>query len=128
MNLTRNSQSMSDWEAAVQAAQSRKAEDILVLDIQAVSSLTDKFILCAGANPKQVQAISDAIEEDLRARGARPFGIEGYANAEWILMDYGDLVVHIFSPAAREYYALDRLWRGAPRVEVPEVIPEAALV
>ena len=119
---------MSDWEAAVQAAQSRKAEDILVLDIQAVSSLTDKFVLCTGANPKQVQAISGAIEEDLRAQGARPLGIEGYANTEWILMDYGDLVVHIFSPAAREYYALDRLWRGAPRVEVPEVIPEAALV
>ncbi len=120
---------MSDWEAAVRAAQSRKAEDIVVLDIQAVSSLTDKFILCTGANPKQVQAISAAIEVELKQQGARALGIEGYANAEWILVDYGYLVVHIFSPVAREYYSLERLWRGAPRIAVPEVdLSEAALV
>jgi ribosome-associated protein len=120
---------MSDWETAVQAAQSRKAEDIVVLDIQAVSSLTDKFILCTGTNPKQVQAISDAIEAELKRNGARALGIEGYAHAEWILVDYGYLVVHIFSPVAREYYALERLWRGAPRINVSEAdVPKAALV
>ena len=111
---------MSDWEAAVHAAQTRKAEDIVVLDIQAVSSFTDKFVLCSGANSRQVQAISDAIQKDLRAEGVRPFGIEGYPNADWRLMDYGHFVVHVFSATAREFYALERLWKTAPRVEVPE--------
>ena len=111
---------MFDWEAAVHAARSRKAQDILVLDIEAVSSFTDKFILCTGANSRQVQAISGAIEKSLKDGGARPLGIEGYANAEWILMDYGDFVVHVFSPAARQLYSLERLWKTAPRVEIPE--------
>ena len=114
--------SMSDWETAVHAAQSRKAEDILVLDIQAVSSFTDKFILCTGTNPKQVQAISDAIAQDVKREGSHALGVEGYANGEWILMDYGHLVVHVFSPVARDYYALERLWKRAPRVEVPEAV------
>jgi len=111
---------MSDWEAAVHAAQTRKAEDILVLDIQAVSSFTDKFILCTGTTARQVQAISDAIEKGLKDEGVRPLGVEGYSNAEWVLMDYSDFVVHIFSPAARDFYSLERLWKSAPRVELPE--------
>jgi len=115
---------MFDWEVAVHAAQSRKAEDILILDIEAVSSFTEKFILCTGTNPKQVQAIASAVELDVKQEGVRALGIEGYSNAEWILIDFGHFVVHVFSPAAREYYALERLWKTAPRIEVPE----AALV
>ena len=111
---------MFDWEAAVHAARSRKAQDLLVLDIEVVSSFTDTFILCTGANSRQVQAISEAIEQSLKDGDTRPLGVEGYANAEWILMDYGDFVVHIFSPAAREFYSLERLWKNAPRVEIPE--------
>lgn len=111
---------MSDWEAAVHAAQTHKAEDIVVLDIQAISSFTDKFVLCSGTNSRQVQSISDAILKDLRAEGVRPFGIEGYSNADWILMDYGHFVVHVFSATAREFYSLERLWKTAPRVDVPE--------
>ncbi len=111
---------MSEWEIAVQAAQSKKAEDIVVLDIGKVSSFTDTFVVCSGSNTRQNQAISDAIQTTLKQEGVRAAGIEGFQNAEWILMDYGDFVVHVLSPEARKYYDLERLWRKAPRIPVPE--------
>lgn len=111
---------MSEWEQAVQAAQSKKAEEIVILDIHAVSSFSDRFVICTGNNPRQVQAISDAIEMALKAEGVRPIGIEGYNAAEWILMDYGDFVIHIFVPETRKFYDLERLWKNAPRIPVPE--------
>ena len=111
---------MSEWEVAVQAARSRKGEDIVVLDIAKISSFTDTFVICAGTNTRQNQAISDAIEMALKKEGVRPIGIEGHRNAEWILMDYGDFVVHIFSEKSRRFYDLERLWRNAPRLPIPE--------
>ncbi len=111
---------MSEWEIAVQAAQSKKAEDIVVLDIGKVSSFTDTFVVCSGSNTRQNQAISDEIQTTLKQEGVRAAGIEGFQNAEWILMDYGDFVVHVLSPEARKYYDLERLWRNAPRISVPE--------
>ncbi len=111
---------MSEWEIAVQAAQSKKAEDIVVLDIGKVSSFTDTFVVCSGSNTRQNQAISDEIQTTLKQEGVRVAGIEGFQNAEWILMDYGDFVVHVLSPEARKYYDLERLWRKAPRIPVPE--------
>ena len=111
---------MSEWEIAVQAAQSKKAEDIVVLDIGKVSSFTDTFVVCSGSNTRQNQAISDEIQTTLKQEGVRVAGIEGFQNAEWILMDYGDFVVHVLSPEARKYYDLERLWRNAPRIPVPE--------
>ncbi len=111
---------MREWEVAVQAARSRKGEDIVVLDIAKVSTFTDTFVICAGTNPRQNQAVSDAIEMSLKKEGVRPIGIEGYQNAEWILMDYGDFVVHIFSAESRRFYDLERLWRKAPRLPIPE--------
>lgn len=92
--------------------------DIAVLDLREVTSFTDYFVICTGNNQRQIQAISDAVEEELKAAGERPISIEGYQNAEWILVDYGDFIVHILSPGAREYYDLERLWRHAKSVQV----------
>lgn len=111
---------MHEWEVAVQAAQSKKAEQIVALDIKAVSSFTDTFVICNGSNTRQVQSISDAIEEALREHGLRPIGLEGYDHAGWILIDYGHLIIHIFLPEVREFYGLERLWKTAPRIPIPE--------
>ncbi|MGD0497111.1 MAG: ribosome silencing factor [Bryobacteraceae bacterium] len=108
------------WLIAVRAAESKKASDIKVLDLTGISSFADFFVICTGANQKQVQAIGDEVNLRLkREAGELPFSVEGYNQADWILADYGDLLVHIFSPKAREYYALERLWRSAKRVEIP---------
>ena len=108
-----------DWKLAVEAAASRKAEDPVVLHIGAISSFTDYFVLLTGANQRQTQAIADAIERDLRDKALRPLGVEGRQAGEWILMDYGDFLVHIFSPEKRAFYDLERLWKAAPRVPLP---------
>jgi ribosome-associated protein len=105
------------WQLAASAADSKKATAIRVLDLRPVTSFADFFVICNGANQRQIQTISDDVERVLKAHGERPNSIEGYANAEWILMDYGDLVVHIFSEQSRVYYDLDRLWRDATPVE-----------
>ncbi len=105
--------------AAAQAAESKKALDIRVLDLREVSSFTDHFVVCSGSNARQIQAICDEIEEQLKQRGERPIGIEGYDKAEWVLVDYGDFIVHIFSAAARQFYDLERLWRNAKEVPLP---------
>ena len=111
---------MDAWQVAVEAAQAKKAEDIAVLDLQEVASFTNTFVICNGLNPRQNQAISDEVARLLKLEGVRPYGIEGYQQAEWILMDYGDFIVHIFSPRARNYYELERLWKTARRVSFPE--------
>lgn len=111
---------MADWKAAVRAARSRKAEDITVLNIKKVSSFTDKFVICTAANSRQVQGIADAVETALKQEGVKPIGVEGYNSARWVLMDYGDFVLHIFLPELRAFYDLERLWKNAPRVPVPE--------
>ncbi len=110
---------MENWAAAARAAESKKALNVHALDLREVATFADYFLVCHGTNPRQIQAIGDAIGEELVKIGERPASIEGYENAEWILMDYGDLVVHIFSEKAREYYALERLWRHAKDVAIP---------
>ncbi|MBI4910560.1 MAG: ribosome silencing factor [Acidobacteria bacterium] len=104
------------WQTAVRAAEDRKALDVKVLDLRQVTSFTDFLIICTGTNPRQIQAISDAIEDQLKQLGERPKSVEGYNNAEWILMDYTDYVVNIFSENARSFYDLERLWRDASSV------------
>ena len=111
---------IAEWEIAVAAAQSRKADNLVVLSIKEISSFTDTFVLCTGLNSRQVQAISEAIEKALREEGVRAIGIEGRQNAEWVLMDYSDFIVHVFSKKAREFYDLERLWKRAPRIPVPD--------
>src|SRR5947209_5886721 len=100
------------WAVAVRAARDKKAQEITVLDLTAVTSFTDYFVICSGANVRQNQTISDEIGMRLKRQGELPGSIEGYEQGEWILSDYGDFLVHIFSPKAREYYSLERLWRG----------------
>jgi ribosome-associated protein len=89
-----------------------------MLDLREIASFTEFFLICTGANPRQVQAISDSIGEQLRNEGKRTLHIEGYSSAEWILLDYGDFIVHVFSAASRRFYDLERLWRDAKRVEI----------
>ncbi len=111
---------MEAWRIAVEAVLAKKGEDISVLDLSSVASFTSLFVICNGLNPRQNQAISDEVEEQLREAGRRPYGLEGYQQAEWILLDYGDFIVHIFSRRAREYYGLERLWKTARQVPLPE--------
>ncbi len=106
--------------AAVQAARDKQADDLLLLDLAGHCSFTDYFLICSASNPRKGQAISDEILLRLERRGLRPSHIEGYNQAEWILLDYVHFVVHIFSERARLFYDLERLWRSAPRISVEE--------
>lgn len=106
-------------QTALRCAADKKAFDLVALDLRDIASFTEFFVIASGANQRQTQAIADEIEEQLKKQGARPIRIEGYASAEWVLMDYGDFVVHIFDKEARDFYDLERLWRDARRVEIP---------
>jgi ribosome-associated protein len=102
---------------ALSAAQSKKAEEITILELgQQSSAFTDYFLICSGGNPRQVQAIADEIDEKLSAEGFEPNHREGYEQAEWILLDYVDFVVHVFSLKSRGFYDLERLWKSARHV------------
>ncbi len=105
---------------AAQAAGEKKATDIVILDLRQIASFTEYFVLCTGANVRQVGAIADSVEEQLRKVGKRPLHTEGYSSAEWILLDYGDFIVHIFSSASRRFYDLERLWRDAGKIEIKD--------
>lgn len=106
------------WLTAVRAADEKQAIDIQAFDLRGVTSIADVFVICHGRNPRQNQTIADEIEKQLKAQGDRPTAVEGFSNAEWILMDYGACIIHIFSEQAREYYGLDRLYRDARRLEI----------
>ncbi|PYS16421.1 MAG: ribosome silencing factor [Acidobacteria bacterium] len=107
---------------AIGACQEKKAEEISVLELEKNSgAFTDYFVVCSGTNPRQIQAISDEVEERLEKAGLRPTHVEGYKQAEWVLLDYVDFVVHVFSEKARKYYDLERLWKSAKRLEPAEL-------
>ena len=111
----------AEVQLAVRCAADKKATDIIVLDLRQIASFAEYFIIATGSNQRQVQAIADEIEEQLKKQvSTRPVRIEGYNTAEWVLMDYGDFVVHIFNKEAREFYDLERLWRDAGKVSLPE--------
>jgi ribosome-associated protein len=101
---------------AVDAAADKKASDILLLDIREVTTFADYFVVCTGQNPRQIQAIADSIDEALKERGWELFQREGNSETGWILLDFGDIIIHIFSPKEREYYQLERLWGQAKTV------------
>src|ERR1051326_8220275 len=104
--------------AAIQACLEKKAEELSILEMEKGSgAFTDYFVLCSGTNPRQVQAIADEVELRLKAAGIRPNNVEGYKQAEWVLIDYVDFVVHVFSEKARKFYDLERLWKTAKRLE-----------
>jgi ribosome-associated protein len=107
---------------AIAACQEKQAEEITILELdQASGAFTDYFVVCSGNNPRQVQAISDEVEERLEKAGQRPTHIEGYKQAEWVLLDYVNFVVHVFSDKARKFYDLERLWKSAKRLQPSEL-------
>ena len=107
---------------AIAACQEKKAEEITVLELEKGSgAFTDYFVVCSGTNPRQIQAISDEVELRLKGEGIYPHNIEGYKQAEWVLLDYVDFVVHVFSQTARHYYDLERLWRTAKKLQLSEL-------
>jgi ribosome-associated protein len=108
---------------AIAACQEKKAEEINVLELEKGSgAFTDYFIVCSGTNPRQIQAISDEVELRLKKKGITPAHTEGYKQAEWVLLDYVDFVVHVFSEKARRYYDLERLWKSAKRMQPSELV------
>ncbi len=102
---------------AVAAALDRKAEELLVLDLAAISDFTDRFLICNGSNERQVQAIADHVIKRLRDAGLRPLHVEGLPHGRWVLLDYGgEMVIHVFRDETRDFYALERLWSDAPNI------------
>lgn len=106
----------------INAALERKAKDLTVLKVKEFSSFTDYFIICSGSSDRQVRAIADSIEKRLKESGIAPLGIEGRQSGGWILMDYGDAVVHVFHEPVREFYDIERLWSDAPCMTVEDTV------
>jgi ribosome-associated protein len=107
---------------AIAACQEKKAEALTILELEKGSgAFTDYFVICSGTNPRQIQAISDEVELRLKKSGQYPAHIEGYRQAEWVLLDYVDFVVHVFSEKSRKFYELERLWKSAKKLEPAEL-------
>lgn len=105
----------------VEAALERKAEDVVVLDVRELTSFADTFVLATGRSDRQVRAIADSVREAFEAAGGRVLGVEGLEEARWVLLDLGDVIVHVFQPDVRRYYDLDRLWSDAPHIDLEGV-------
>src|SRR5512142_1767254 len=105
-------------ERAAHAAEDKKANDLVVLDLRKAAGFTDFFVICSGTNARQIRAIADSVMESLAAEGTKPAHVEGYDRSEWILIDYFDFIVHVFAPETRQFYGLERLWGSAERVEL----------
>jgi ribosome-associated protein len=104
---------------AVAAARDRQAADTLVLDLRPAHGFTDYFVICSGQNARQIKAIADTVQVSLEKCRAKPAHVEGYDRADWVLLDYFDFIVHVFNPETRAFYALERLWGSAERVDLP---------
>lgn len=112
------------WLIALRAAEAKKASGLRILDLREVTTFADYFLICSGTNARQNQAIWDEVAQQMKKlAGEMPTSVEGYENGEWILGDFGDMIVHVFSAEKRDYYQLERLWRDAKDVPLP---PEAA--
>jgi|SRR5579862_1518486 ribosome-associated protein len=108
---------------AIAACQEKKAEELTILELEKGSgAFTDYFVICSGTNPRQIQAIADEVELRLKKNGMRPAHVEGYRQAEWVLLDYVDFVVHVFSEKSRKFYELERLWKSAKKLEPGDLI------
>jgi ribosome-associated protein len=108
------------------AALDKKALDLVVIDVSGLTSIGDYLVICTGRSDRQVQSIAQAVEEALGAAGARPVSIEGIRRGQWVLLDSGDVIVHVFHQPIREFYDLERLWEHAPRVQLPEPLRSQA--
>jgi ribosome-associated protein len=112
---------------AVKAIESKKGEDVVILEMDRNSgAFTDYFVVCSGTNPRQIQAIADEIQRQLAEVGQRPNSLEGYNQAEWVLLDYVDFVLHIFSERARKFYDLERLWKSARKLSPGDLAKKPA--
>jgi ribosome-associated protein len=122
-----NQETRQQVAVAVGAVENKKGEDLTILEMDRNSgAFTDYFVVCTGTNPRQIQAISDEVEIRLKGVGVRPNSVEGYNQAEWVLLDYVDFVVHVFSTRARKFYDLERLWKSATRVTPAELAKKRA--
>lgn len=110
-------------QLAAEAALSRRAKDVIILDLRQMASFADYFVICTGTSERHVEGITEIILEKLEEYKFKPWHKEGEQNSNWILLDYVDVVVHVFSKAAREFYNLERLWAGAQHVDVPKDVP-----
>lgn len=108
------------------AALDKKAIDLVVLDVRGLTSITDYLVICTGRSDRQVQAIGQAVDEELRKHGHRPIAVEGMTRGQWVLMDFNDVIVHVFQKPVREFYDLERLWEHAPEVPLPEPLRSQA--
>ncbi len=104
----------------VRFALDKKAYDLVLMDVSSLTSLADYFLICTGRSDTQVQAIAQSVELNLGQQGIRALSIEGYTGGHWVVLDYGDVIVHVFFEPVREFYDLERLWARAPRVDLPE--------
>ncbi|MGH7860521.1 MAG: ribosome silencing factor [Candidatus Binatia bacterium] len=114
---------LDGWQKALlctRFALDKKAYDLEILEVGKLTSVADYFLVCTGRSDTQVQAIARSVEESLKNRGIRPLAVEGFSRGQWILMDYADVVVHVFYQPIREFYDLEGLWMKAPRAELPE--------
>ena len=115
MTLRPGEESLAIARAAVSAAADKKAENVLLIDLRGVSSVADYFVVCSGASERQLRAIAESIEANVQVQlSSRPHHIEGLTGGGWVLLDYGDVIVHVFSPSVRSYYNLEGLWSKAP--------------
>lgn len=105
-------------ELAVRAAEEKQATNMVVLDLEKAAGFTDFFLICSAGNPRQIRAIADGIVEALGNKGVKPAHVEGYDRSEWVLLDYFDFVVHVFSSETRVFYDLERLWGNAEQIEI----------
>jgi len=112
---------------AVKAIEGKKGEDIVILEMDKnTGAFTDYFVVCSGTNPRQIQAIADDVEKQMAEAGQRPNSVEGYSQAEWVLLDYVDFVLHIFSERARKFYDLERLWKSARKLSPADLAKKPA--
>ena len=114
---------ISSWDKALlltRAALDKKACDLVVLDVHEQTSIADYFILCSGRSDRQVQSIAQGLEDDAAEAGVKPFAVEGIQRGHWVLMDFSDVIVHVFYQPVRKFYDLDGLWGHAPRAKLPE--------
>ena len=122
-----NKQTRQQVAVAVGAVENKKGEDLAILEMDKYSgAFTDYFVVCTGTNPRQIQAISDEVETRLSQSGIRPNSVEGYNQADWVLLDYVDFVVHVFSERARKFYDLERLWKSAVRLNPADLARKRA--
>ncbi len=122
-----SSQTRQHVAQAVKAIEGKKGEDVVILEMDKSSgAFTDYFVVCSGTNPRQIQAIADDVQKNLTESGQRPNSVEGYTQAEWVLLDYVDFVLHIFSERARKFYDLERLWKSARKLSPADLVKKAA--